>query len=154
MATSQSEVESLRRRVNALTQNLSKVYRDHRREIGLKDVIIQKKMNRQGRLEKTIAALARDKFFNDSQATKINAQKHEIEQLQKELSRACKENDIVKNRLMDMKMDMKEAISKQPGATLRLQIKHLCVKYHSDKRSESTVPSDEVARDLIQLLSL
>ena len=62
----------------------------------------------------------------------------------------CAESDAVKKRLNDVE----EAISRHPGAVLRLQIKQLCAKYHPDKRGKLTVPTDEVARELIHLLSL
>ena len=154
MSISQAEIDSLRRQVKALTLSLASMRRKHFNEIGLKDVIITKKNTRHDRLEKTIAHLNRENFFNSarlkSQADNIGAQQLKIEQMQKELSRVCAESDGLKNRLKDFE----EAISRHPGAVLRLQIKQLCAKYHPDKRGKLTVSTDEVARELIHLLSL
>jgi len=154
MSISQAEIDSLRRQVKALTLSLASMRRKHFDEIGLKEVIITKKNTRHDRLEKTIANLNRENFFNNarlkSQGDKLGAQQLKIEQMRKELSHVCAESDAVKKRLNDVE----EAISRHPGAVLRLQIKQLCAKYHPDKRGKLTVPTDEVARELIHLLSL
>jgi len=43
-------------------------------------------------------------------------------------------------------------LTKDPNAKLRFKIKTLCLKYHPDKASATTLTSEEVARDLLELL--
>ena len=48
--------------------------------------------------------------------------------------------------------DLELALAKDPNAKLRFKIKTLCLKYHPDKASATTLTSEEVARDLLELL--
>ena len=52
-------------------------------------------------------------------------------------------------------IEMEEALSRQPGATLRLEIKRLCSKYHPDKAGDAgRVSCADVTMDLVGLLAV
>ena len=53
-------------------------------------------------------------------------------------------------------IELKAALLRQPGAALRWHIKQLCSKYHPDKCVDKSrsVPSEEIIRDLVELLSV
>jgi len=74
-----------------------------------------------------------------------------VEAMKRSMDRLSTEIEEVRVRCSEME----EAMSRQPGATLRLEIKRLCSKYHPDKVGESgCVPCADVIRDLVELLSV
>ena len=74
-----------------------------------------------------------------------------VEAMKRSMDRLSTEIEEVRVRCSETE----EAMSRQPGATLRLEIKRLCSKYHPDKAGESgCVPCADVIRDLVGLLAV
>lgn len=74
-----------------------------------------------------------------------------VESMKKSMDRLSTEIEEVQVRCREMQ----EAMSRQPGATLRLEIKRLCSKYHPDKTGDAgCVRCADVIRDLVGLLEV
>ena len=87
----------------------------------------------------------------ESTRSQVDMLKHSMEHLTTEMQRLKAELQTEQTKCKDME----EALSQQPIANLRLHVKKLCFKYHSDKIGcEKSVSCEEVSRDLLQLLSI
>ena len=74
-----------------------------------------------------------------------------VESMRTSMDRISTEIEDVRARCSEMS----EAMSRQPGATLRLEIKRLCSKYHPDKAGDAgCVQCADVIRDLVGLLAV
>ena len=74
-----------------------------------------------------------------------------VEAMKRSIDRLTLEIEEVRARCNEME----EALSRQPGATLRLEIKRLCSKYHPDKTGDAgCVRCADVIRDLVGLLEV
>ena len=74
-----------------------------------------------------------------------------VESMRTSMDRISTEIEDVRARCSEME----EAMSRQPGATLRLEIKRLCSKYHPDKAGDAgCVQCADVIRDLVGLLAV
>jgi len=74
-----------------------------------------------------------------------------VESMRTSMDRISTEIEDVRARCSEME----EAMSRQPGATLRLAIKRLCSKYHPDKAGDvGCVQCADVIRDLVGLLAV
>ena len=49
--------------------------------------------------------------------------------------------------------DLELALATDPNAKLRFKIKRLCLRYHPDKASVTALSSEDVTRDLLELLN-
>ena len=155
MAAGQAETESLRRQVKSLTLELACAESERAKELGKKQMVIDKKVVRMRRLEKTVSALktARNDLEFSLQRSKerVAAQRREIQELKKELTLVCSKNDAHVANLLALE----EALAHRPSACLRTKIKALALKYHPDHcGANATVSNNDVTADLVALLAL
>ena len=83
---------------------------------------------------------------------KVETSVLEVGHLKRELQLAHEQTHTAKLRTKDLEVDLEEATISNTVGNLRLKIKRLCIKYHPD-RGDTLITSNEVARDLIALLS-
>ena len=83
-------------------------------------------------------------------ATAAEAAECENRLLTQETKRLCRLVEGSKRRMEELETEL----ATRPDVALRMRIKYLCKKFHSDKVGTSTAfKGEEVARDLIALLS-
>ena len=72
----------------------------------------------------------------------------EVGHLKREVKLLSTRSTEAKVRVADLEL----ALANDPNAKLRFKIKTLCLKYHPDKASATSLTSEEVTRDLLELL--
>lgn len=154
MTATQAEADSLRRQILCLSEEVARVERTREKEISAKQTIIRKKANQQDKTEKALAKLKSERYELKESVRCLEqasqAKVHHTAQLQHEIKTLCAETDAAKERIKTLE----EALEHQPGATLRLRIKEMCLKYHPDRHGSTTVNNVEVTRDLVELLAI
>ena len=148
------EVASLQRRVKALSRELASARREHIEELRAKEESVFAGISKREKLQKLNTQLKAAKHELDitakAHATAAEAAECENRQLTLETKRLCRLVERSKRRIEELEAELVT----RPDVTLRMRIKSLCKKYHTDKVGTATAfTSEEVARDLIALLS-
>ena len=149
MVKDESEVDALKRRVDYLQGQHVTLGREHRDEMESKNVILTKRQKRIEKLERDSTSLKRERYNLQTSLRAANDRIEisglEIGHLEREVKRLREAKQRVR--------DLEEAVAANPNAKLRLKIKQLLLKYHSDHRvSTTTHNNEEVTRDLVDLL--
>lgn len=143
-----SETASLGRQIRFLTSELAKARRESEVETCEFQMKHLKNFKRGEAIRKKNVELHQQLSFMRSQREFARSQ---VDTLTTEMQRLKAELQTEQTKCKDME----EALSQQPIANLRLRVKKLCSKYHSDKIGcEKSVSCEEVSRDLLQLLSV
>ena len=150
------DVESRQREIEFLRSRHVDLSREHRAEIKERDERLYKRLRRAEKAEHVVATLKRARndlreelrIVNDKVETSVL----EVGHLKRELQLAHEQTHTAKLRTKDLEVDLEEATISNTVGNLRLKIKRLCIKYHPD-RGDTLITSNEVARDLIALLS-
>lgn len=148
------EVASLQRRVKALSRELASARREHVEELRTKEESVFAGISKRERLQKLNTQLKTAKHELEvtakAHATAAEAAECENRQLTHETKRLCRLVERSKRRIEELEAEL----ATRPDVTLRMRIKTLCKKYHSDKvGTAAVVTSEEIALDLIALLS-
>lgn len=149
----QAEVESLKREVDYLRSEHVKRGHEHRQEMKEKEDSLAKRLKRAEKAERLGSTLKRGRnelqvqlrVANDiveRSALKIGHLKREVNILSEGFSEA-------KTQIADLEL----ALATDPNAKLRFKIKRLCLRYHPDKASVTALSSEDVTRDLLELLN-
>jgi len=150
----ETEMDSLQRRVKALSQQLAETEREHEEVVTAKDNRMLAGNARRDKLQKqnrTLSA-ANNELKNTVKVHAAAASAAEIENrtLTLENQRLSRLVDRSKQRQAELEAEL---VAK-PDAALRMRVKLLCKKYHTDKcGSSSTFDAVEIARDIVALLS-
>ena len=149
MVKDESEVDALKRRVDYLQGQHVTLGREHRDEMESKNLILTKRQKRIEKLERDSTSLKRERYNLQTSLRAANDRIEisglEIGHLEREVKRLREAKQRVR--------DLEEAVAANPNAKLRLKIKQLLLKYHSDHRvSTTTHNNEEVTRDLVDLL--
>jgi chromosome segregation ATPase len=148
------EVASLQRQVKALSRELASARREHVEELRTKEESVFAGISKREKLQKLNVQLKAAKHELEvtakAHAAAAEAAECENRQLTQEVKRLCRSVERSKRRIEELEAEL----ATRPDVTLRMRVKSLCKKYHSDKcGTETAFTSDEVARDLIALLS-
>ena len=148
------EVASLQRQVKALSRELASARREHIEELRTKEESVFAGITKREKLQKLNTQLKVAKHELEvtakAHATAAEAAECENRQLIQETKRLCRLVEGSKRRIEELEAEL----ATRPDVTLRMRIKSLCKKYHSDKCGSATAfASEEIARDLISLLS-
>ena len=149
-----TEVDSLQRRVKSLSRALAVAQREHREELAVKETALFSGISKREKLQKLNVQPKASKSELEASvkahATAASAAEAEILTLNTENKRLCSVAKRMKARISDLEAEL----AARPDANLRMRVKSLCKKYHSDKRgSAAAFEAEEVARDLIDLLN-
>ena len=126
---------------------------EHRQEMKEKEDSLAKRLKRAEKAERLGSTLKRGRnelqvqlrVANDiveRSALKIGHLKREVNILSEGFSEA-------KTQIADLEL----ALATDPNAKLRFKIKRLCLRYHPDKASVTALSSEDVTRDLLELLN-
>ena len=152
MSCSQTEVDSLRRQIRFMSEEVARVERDREKRLSAKDFLIIKKVNRNEKIQKAFTKLQNEHYELKTTERclrgEAQANVHHTTTLNSEIKVLCAETAAAKQRIKDLE----DELTTNPNTNVRLKIKMLCVKYHPDHGS-TMLSSTEVARDLIELLS-
>ena len=147
-----AELESLKREVDYLRSEHVTLGREHRKEMTEKECMLVKRLKRAEKAENLVTSLKRGRNELEQQLRTVNDQ---LEGSGLEIGHLKREVKLLRTRSVEAKArvaDLELALTKDPNAKLRFKIKTLCLKYHPDKASSTSVTSEEVARDLLELL--
>ena len=149
----ETEVDSLQRRVKALSQELAENEREHQEAMNVKDIRILSGNARREKLQKQsrILTAANNELKNNVKvhAAAVKAAESENRTLTSENKRLCRLVERAKQRQAELEAEL---VAK-PDVALRMRVKLLCRKYHADKCGSITFEASEISRDLVALLS-
>ena len=151
----ETEVNSLQRRVKALSQELADTEREHKEAMNAKDSRLLAGIARRDKLQKQnrILTAANNELKNTLKVHKVAASAAEKENRTLTLETKRLSRSIERSKIREREL-MAELAVKSDGAALRTRVKVLLKKYHTDKcPSINAVDASEVVRDLIALLS-
>ena len=144
-----AELESLKREVEYLRSEHVALGHEHRKEMNEKEGMLAKRLKRAEKAEQLVNTLM------SSNRQQLRAANDQVEGSGLEIGHLKREVKLLRTRSAEAKVrvaDLELALAKDPNAKLRFKIKALCLKYHPDKASATTLTSEEVARDLLELL--
>ena len=147
-----AELESLKREVEYLRSEHVALGHEHRKEMNEKECMLAKRLKRAEKAEQLVSTLKRGRNELEQQ---LRAANDKVEGSGLEIGHLKREVKLLRTRSAEAKVrvaDLELALAKDPNAKLRFKIKALCLKYHPDKASATTLTSEEVARDLLELL--
>ena len=149
-----TEVDSLQRRVKAISRELADTQRDHEEAMNAKDHRILAGVSRRDKLQKQIRILTAAnnelKHTVKVHSAAASAAESENRTLTLENKRLCRSVERAKQREAELEAEL----SATSEAVLRMRVKLLCKKYHTDKcGSSTTFGASEIVRDLVALLS-
>ena len=150
----ETEVDSLQRRVKALCKEIAETEREHEEAMTAKDNRMLAGNARRDKLQKqnrTLSAANNElKSTLKVHVAAASAAESENRTLTLENKRLCRLVERAKQRQVELEAEL---VAK-PDVALRMRVKLLCKKYHSDKcGSATTFEAAEIARDLVGLLS-
>ena len=147
-----AELESLKREVEYLRSEHVALGHEHRKEMNEKEGMLTKRLKRAEKAEQLVTTLKRGRNELEQQLRAANDQVEgsglEVGHLKREVKLLSTRSTEAKVRVADLEL----ALANDPNAKLRFKIKTLCLKYHPDKVSATSLTSEEVTRDLLELL--
>ena len=143
----------MKRQLKSLSRELTGAQREHAEEMRAKEESIFAGISKREKLQKLNSQLKTAKHELEvtakAHATASAAAECENRHLNSEIKRLCRLVDRSKRRIEELETE----VTTRPDVNLRMRVKSLCKKYHTDKcGAAATFGGDEVARDLIALL--